>query len=67
MEQRKLDRISELTRISRERDLTPEETKEREALRREYIEAYKQSLISQLENLTIIEPDGTKRKPTLKQ
>ena len=31
-------------------------------LRGEYINAYKQSLIAQLENTYILEPDGTKRK-----
>ena len=33
MEQEKKDRISELTRISRERELTAEEQAERQALR----------------------------------
>ena len=32
------------------------------ALRKEYIEAYKRSLVSQLENLYFVEPDGTKTK-----
>lgn len=48
MEQKKIERISELTRISRERELTQDEKNEREALRREYIEAMKNSLRSQL-------------------
>lgn len=62
MEQRKLDRISELTRISRERELTPEETREREALRREYIDSYKASLTGILDNTYIQNPDGSKKK-----
>ena len=33
----KMDRISELTRISRERELTEEEKIERQALREEYL------------------------------
>lgn len=49
MKQEKIDRISELTRISRERELTEDEKVEREALRREYIEAMKSSLRAQLE------------------
>ncbi len=49
MEQKSIDRISELTRISRERELTDGEIAEREALRSEYIEAMKESLRSHLE------------------
>ena len=41
---------------------TEEEKAEQFKLRREYIDAYKQSLIAQLENTYILEPDGTKRK-----
>ena len=67
MEKKKIDRINFLAKKQKSEGLTEEEKAEQQALRREYIEAYKQSLISQLENLTIIEPDGTKRKPTLKQ
>ena len=37
MDQKKLDRISELTRLARQRALTEEETVERAALRQEYI------------------------------
>ena len=43
-------------------DLTEEEKAEQLKLRGEYINAYKQSLIAQLENTYILEPDGTKRK-----
>ena len=67
MEKKKIDRINYMAKKQKSEGLTEEEKAEQQALRREYIEAYKQSLISQLENLTIIEPDGTKRKPTLKQ
>lgn len=66
MEKKKLDRISELTAISRQRELTAEETAEREALRREYIESYKASLVGQLENTYIVYPDGSKKKVTKK-
>ena len=62
MEQKKIDRISELTRISRTRALTSEELDERARLRAEYIEAIKSSLTSQLENTYIVEEDGTRRK-----
>ena len=51
MEQYKIDRINELARKARTAEgLTPAELAEREALRREYIDAHRQSLIRQLEN-----------------
>ena len=51
MEQFKIDRISELTRISRERELTEEEQKERAELRAEYIEAIKANFRGTLESI----------------
>ena len=63
MEQAKIDRINELARKAKSPEgLTPEETAERDALRREYIEAYKRSLTAQLDNTYIQYPDGTRRK-----
>ncbi len=63
MEQSRIDRINELARISRTPEgLTEEEKKEQAALRREYIDAYKQSLVSQLENTYYIDKNGRKKK-----
>lgn len=63
MEQKKIDRINELARKAKTPEgLTPAELTERDALRREYIDAYRASLISQLENTYIQYPDGTRRK-----
>lgn len=63
MEQRKIDRINELARKARTpQGLTIEETAERDALRREYIDAVKASLTAQLDNTVIQYPDGTRRK-----
>jgi len=62
MTQEKIDRINELARKKKEVGLTEEELQEQAILRREYIEGFKQSLVSQLENTYIVEPDGTKRK-----
>lgn len=61
MEQKRIDRISELTRISRERALTEEELAERAELRREYIEAVKASLTGQLDNTYVVDEKGNKR------
>lgn len=62
MEQKKLDRISALTALSRERELTPEEQTEREALRKEYLAEWRASTIAVLENTWIQTPDGKKHK-----
>lgn len=60
MEKEKLDRISQLYRLSKERKLTEEELKEQKALRDEYRQGYVRNLTRQLENTTILRPDGTK-------
>ena len=62
MTQEKIDRINALARKQKTEGLTEEEKKEQYILRREYIDSFKQSLIGQLENTYIVEPDGTKRK-----
>ncbi len=67
MTQEKIDRINELARKQKTEGLTEEEKAEQKELRREYIDSFKNSLISQLENTYIVEPDGTKRKVGPKQ
>ena len=58
-------RLNELAKKSKSPEgLTPEETAERDILRREYIEAYKSSLRAQLDATVIQTPDGTRRKLT---
>lgn len=59
MEHEKVERISELTRLSRERELTHEELVEREALRREYLDGFRQNARAVLENVRLKRPDGT--------
>jgi uncharacterized protein YnzC (UPF0291/DUF896 family) len=58
MTQEKMDRISELTRISRLRALTPEEQTERAALRQEYLEEWRRGATETLESVRIVTPDG---------
>ena len=53
-----MDRISELTRIARERELTPDEQAERKALREEYIADWRRSTIDVLENTYNDHGDG---------
>ena len=58
----KLERINELARLARERELTPEELAERDALRKEYIAEWRRGAEQVLENTYIVTPDGKKRK-----
>ncbi len=60
-------RINELAAIAKTRELTPEELTERDKLRRIYIDSVKQNLVGQLENTTIVYPDGTKKKVTKRE
>ncbi len=60
MDQKKIDRINELARKAKAEGLTDEELAERQALREEYIAAYRASLRSQLDNIVVQTPDGEK-------
>lgn len=60
-------RINELAAIKKTRELTTEELAERDKLRRIYIDSVKQNLVGQLENTTILYPDGTKKKVTKRE
>ena len=62
MEQAKIDRINQLARKAKAEGLTPEEIRERDVLRQEYIESYRRSLVSQLDNTYIQYPDGSRKK-----
>ena len=60
MEQEKIDRINELARLAKERALSGEELRERDALRKEYIGEFRRGTIELLENTWIQTPDGKK-------
>lgn len=63
MIQEKIDRINELAHKSKTAEgLTEDEKKEQAVLRREYIDSFKASLVSQLENTYIVDEKGNKRK-----
>ena len=62
MEQKKIARINQLSRLARERELTEEEQQERAALRAEYIADFRRATIDVLENTYIVTPDGKKHK-----
>ena len=60
MEQRKLDRINELARLKKQRELTAEEKAEQDRLRKEYIAEWRASTISLLENTYVVDEKGNK-------
>ena len=59
-------RINELAAKNKTEGLTAEELEERAKLRRMYIDNVTGNLKGQLENTTIVYPDGTKKKVTHK-
>jgi len=67
MLQDKLDRINELARLAKERELTAEEKQEREVLRKEYISEWRKGAMDVLDNLVIQTPDGKRHKLQKKQ
>ena len=67
MEQIKLDRINELARLAKTRELTEEELAERDVLRRDYLAEWRRGAEQVLENTYIVTPDGQKRKLEKKQ
>ena len=61
MEKQKLDRINELARESKTRDLTDDEKAEQTQLRQEYINEFRASFGAMLDNTVIQYPDGKKK------
>lgn len=59
IDKKKIDRINELYRKSKAEGLTNAERSEQALLRREYVEAFKQNLRGQLNNIDIKEKDGS--------
>ena len=59
-------RINELARKNKAEGLTEEELIERDKLRRIYIDNVTGNLKGQLDNTTIVYPDGSKKKVTHK-
>ena len=55
-------RINELARKAKTQPLTDKELKERDKLRKIYIDSVKASLIGQLENTYIVDEKGNKTK-----
>ncbi len=62
MENTKIQRINELARLAKERELTDEELHERDTLRKEYIAEWRKGAQQVLDNTYIQTPDGRKHK-----
>ncbi len=59
MTEEKIARINELAHKSKAEGLTPEEKEEQAILRREFIDAMKANVKAQLDNVDIVEADGS--------
>ncbi len=59
MTEDKIKRINELYRKSQAEGLTDEEKKEQDLLRKEYIASVKKNLRSQLNNIDMVNSDGS--------
>lgn len=62
MEKHQIDRINELARKRKSVGLTPEELAEHEALRRQYIDEFKENLRSTLDQVYLQQEDGSYKK-----
>ena len=59
LEQSKIDRINHLAKKAKAEGLTPEEADERQALRAEYLAAVRTHVQNTLDNVRIVEEDGS--------
>ena len=59
MNQEQIDRINALYRKSKAEGLTEEEKKERALLRKQYVVDVKKNLAAQLNNIDMLNPDGS--------
>ena len=67
MEKAKIDRINFLARKSKAEGLTELEIVEQAELRKEYIAEFRNSMRGHLENMYIVEADGSKTKVKFKK
>ena len=59
MDKKSIDRINELYHKSKDVGLTPEEKDEQTALRKEYIESIRKNMRATLDNVSVVDPDGS--------
>ena len=58
-----LPRINELTKLAKERELTPEEMEERDRLRKAYLKEFRKGFREQLLNTKIVDEEGNDITP----
>ena len=56
--QEMIDRINELSRKEKSEDLSTDERIEQQKLRRAYIDAFKENLKAQLDNIIVVDEEG---------
>ena len=59
MNEEKIARINELSRKSKAEGLTEEEKQEQTILRQEFIASFRNNLKAQLDNIDVVNPDGS--------
>lgn len=59
MKQEQIDRINELYRKSKAEELTEKEKKEQDLLRKQFVADVKKNLTAQLNNIDMVNADGT--------
>ncbi|MBP3654212.1 MAG: DUF896 domain-containing protein [Oscillospiraceae bacterium] len=62
MEQNRIDRINELAKLAKQRELTAEEAAERAELRKEFLADFRKNLTDTLDNTYIVDEKGNKTK-----
>ncbi len=60
----KLTRINALSKKAKTTGLTPQEAKEQETLRKEYLQAFRQNFKEQLHSVTVVDENGNDVTPT---
>ena len=59
MDEKGIERINELYHKSKNEGLTEEELEEQKTLRKEYIESIRRNVRTQLDHVTVVNPDGS--------
>ena len=60
MDPKKIERINELARKKKSKGLTEAEKQEQAALRKEYLDGYRENLKIMLDNIVVEEKDGSR-------
>ncbi|RHW39447.1 DUF896 domain-containing protein [Lysinibacillus yapensis] len=63
LSQEKIARINELSKKAKEGKLTEAEAKERSSLRKEYLDSFRSSFRNTIENVQIVDANGTDVTP----